>query len=140
MKTDSSNPYRLEDQVGYKLRLANQRHLELFSRMMPDVTPTQFALMAKLHETGPMSQNQLGRMIGLDAATTKGVVDRLKVKELIISKKSETDLRRLILSLTDKGTAFIERAVDTGAEISRATVANLTPREVDRLLSLLDKL
>lgn len=140
MKTDSLNPYRLEDQVGYKLRLANQRHLELFSRMMPDVTPTQFALMAKLHETGPMSQNQLGRMIGLDAATTKGVVDRLKVKELIISKKSETDLRRLILSLTDKGTAFIERAVDTGAEISRATVANLTPREVDRLLSLLDKL
>lgn len=132
--------YRLEDQVGFKLRLANQKHLELFSRMMPDVTPTQFAVLARLRETGPLSQNHLGRLVGMDAATTKGVVDRLKTKGLIDSTRSRTDMRRLDISLTDAGQAFVERAVQTAQDITDATLRNLTPRERERLLVLLDKL
>ena len=132
--------YRLEDQIGFKLRLANQKHLDLFARMMPDVTPTQFAILARLRETGPLSQNDLGRRVGLDAATTKGVVDRLKAKGLVTSRKSATDMRRLVISLTEQGQVFAETAIDTATEISRATAANLTPRELERLLALLDKL
>ena len=132
--------YRLENQIGYKLRLANQRHVELFSRMMPDVTPTQFAILARLREIGPISQNHLGRLVGMDAATTKGVIDRLKAKGLVTSRKSETDLRRLEISLTEEGTGFTARAISTARDISRATMVNLTPREQERLLNLLDKL
>ena len=90
--------YRLEDQIGFKLRLANQKHLEVFSRLMPDVTPTQFAVLAKLKETGSISQNHLGRLVGMDAATTKGVVDRLKKKGFVLSTQSQKDLRRLDIS------------------------------------------
>ena len=89
------NDYRLEDQIGFKLRLANQKHLEVFSRLMPDVTPTQFAVLAKLNETGSISQNHLGRLVGMDAATTKGVVDRLKKKGFLVSAQSQKDLRHL---------------------------------------------
>ena len=31
--------YQLEAQIGYKLRLANQRHLEIFSRLIMDFYP-----------------------------------------------------------------------------------------------------
>lgn len=140
MDAQTHQDYRLEDQIGFKLRLANQKHLELFARMMPEVTPTQFAILARLRESGPISQNQLGRMVGLDAATTKGVVDRLKVKKLVDSAKSPTDMRRLVISLTDEGRRFADSAIHTATDISRATAANLTPRELDRLLTLLDKL
>ena len=44
--------YQLDDQVGYKLRLANQRHLEIFSRHLPEVTPTQFSILVRLCEVG----------------------------------------------------------------------------------------
>lgn len=138
--TDSTDRYHLEDQIGYKLRLAHQRHVELFSRMMPDATPTQFAVLARLREIGPISQNHLGRLVGLDAATTKGVVDRLRAKGLIRTDKSATDMRRLEISLTEKGRDFADHAVETAQEISRATAANLTKRELERLLTLLDKL
>lgn len=138
--SEARQAYRLEDQVGYKLRLANQKHLELFVRMMPDVTPTQFAFMARLRETGPLSQNHLGRLVGMDAATTKGVVDRLKAKGFVASNRSTTDMRRLDISLTDTGAAFIEQAVVTALDITRVTLQNLTPRERERLLVLLDKL
>ena len=140
MDAETTQDYRLEDQIGFKLRLANQKHLELFARMMPDVTPTQFAILARLRETGPISQNDLGRRVGLDAATTKGVVDRLRAKGLIASSKSPTDMRRLVISLSGEGREFADKAVQTAAEISRATAANLTPRELERLLALLDKL
>jgi MarR family transcriptional regulator, lower aerobic nicotinate degradation pathway regulator len=132
--------YQLEDQVGFKLRLANQRHLEIFNRRMPDITPTQFAVLAKLRDEVKISQNQLGRLVGMDAATTKGVVDRLRKKGLVQSSPSATDMRRLEISLTDAGVAFATDAVETALDISAETVGNLTPREVERLLTLLDKL
>tara|TARA_R110000850_G_scaffold125114_3_gene243332 strand:+ start:1696 stop:2148 length:453 start_codon:yes stop_codon:yes gene_type:complete len=133
-------PYQLEDQVGFKLRLANQRHLEIFNQRMPDITPTQFAVLAKLRDEVCISQNQLGRLVGMDAATTKGVVDRLRKKGLVQSTPSETDMRRLEISLTDAGKDFSASAIGIAHDISAETVSNLTPREVERLLTLLDKL
>lgn len=134
------NEYRLEDQVGFKLRLANQKHLDVFSRLMPEVTPTQFAVLAKLSETGSISQNYLGRLVKMDAATTKGVIDRLKKKGFVLSTPSQTDLRRLEISLTEDGRIFTLNAVKTAHSISDKTATNLSPRELERLLALLDKL
>lgn len=146
MPTDQDFPpssapaYTLSRQIGFLLRLANQKHLEIFSRLMSEVTPTQFAILAKLHEIGTCSQNQLGRHVGLDAATTKGVVDRLRGKDFVRSAPSPTDLRRLEISLTDQGTAFISKALPIASEISRQSLSNLNPKEADRLIDLLAKL
>ena len=75
--------YVLDDQVGFLMRVAMQRHTAIFmSRMIEGLTQTQFAALAKLYEVGPCSQNHLGRLIYLDAATIKGVVDRLRVRGL----------------------------------------------------------
>lgn len=133
-------PYRLEDQIGFKLRLANQRHLEIFAAEMPDVTPRQFAVLVKLGDEGTLSQNHLGRLVAMDAATTKGVVERLRRKGLIVTLPSATDRRRVEISLTAAGRAFLDRARPIGAHISRRTARNLSARELDRLLALLDKL
>ncbi|KMK67280.1 MarR family winged helix-turn-helix transcriptional regulator [Puniceibacterium sp. IMCC21224] len=139
IETDTA-PYRLDEQIGFKLRLANQKHLEIFARRMPEVTPTQFAVLSKLRDLESLSQNHLGRLVGMDAATTKGVVDRLRVKGLVISRPSSTDMRRLDISLTEAGLAFAGQAISTAQEISAETSTNLTARELSRLLSLLDKL
>ena len=60
------------------LRLAQQRHTTIFaSLMIEELTPTQWAAIAKLKEIGPSSQNLLGRLTAMDGATIKGVIDRL---------------------------------------------------------------
>lgn len=138
MTEDAS--YRLEDQIGFKLRLANQRHLEIFSSRMPEITPRQFAVLTKLKDEGTLSQNHLGRLVAMDAATTKGVVERLARKGLIATAPSPTDRRRVEISLTEEGRAFLREAIPLAAEISDWTARNLSPRERDRLLALLDKL
>lgn len=132
--------YQLNDQIGYKLRLAHQRHVELFSRMMPELTPTQFAVLARLREVGPISQNHLGRLVAMDGATVKGVVDRLNKRGLLAVRQNPSDLRRREISLTKEGNMAAAAAIATAHEISRATTAKLTARERDHLLRLLDKL
>jgi len=60
--------YVVNEQIGYLLRVAMQRHKAIFTAMMvDDLTQTQFATLAKLFENGPTSQNLLGRLIALDA-------------------------------------------------------------------------
>ena len=67
--------YVLDAQVGYLMRLANQRHSSLFQDTMPfNLTATQFAALVKLYENGTCSQNELGRQTAMDVATIKGVV------------------------------------------------------------------
>jgi hypothetical protein len=43
----------------------------------------QFSTLAKLREVGPCSQNHLGRLIHYDSATITGVINRLKLRDLL---------------------------------------------------------
>ncbi len=135
-----TDDYRLDDQVGYKLRLASQRHLEIFSQHLSDITPTQFSILARLYEVGETSQNQLGRLVAMDAATTKGVIARLLEKNLVEARADPNDARRLQISLTDAGRELTIDAIEKARKITEDTVANLNGRDVKRLLELLDKI
>jgi len=137
---DSPPRYILEAQIGFKLRLAYQKHAEIFAATLLDVTPTQFAVLWKLQDEGSLSQNELGRQVAMDAATIKGVIDRLKKRDLVQTAPSSTDLRRLDVSLTPAGMELIAEAVPKAQDISKMTTSRLSRREKTQLLALLDKL
>lgn len=132
--------YLLDDQIGYLLRRVQQRHLALFSAAIPQVTTTQWAVLARLHQLGPMSQNLLGRETAMDAATIKGVVDRLARLDLVATAPDPDDRRRLTVSLTDTGRALFETTAATALSVSAATLDPLTAKEQDLLMSLLARL
>lgn len=132
--------YRLDEQVGFLLRRAGQRHLSVFATVIPEVTTTQFAAMARLAELGPLSQNQLGRVTAMDAATIKGVVGRLVNRRLVVTAPSAEDRRRLIVDLTPEGRALFAEIRDRGLEASRQTLAPLSAAERERFLALLRQL
>ncbi len=136
----ASQPYRLDNQVGFLLRRAQQRHLSIFSEHIPDFTPTQFAAMAKLHEAGALSQNELGRQAGMDAATIKGVIDRLRKRGLISTRRDDRDQRRIYLDLTAKGRNQYLVQVAKAATITAHTVSSLSDEEHAQLVNLLKKL
>src|SRR5215471_14975081 len=104
--------YVLSEQVGFLLRVAMQRHTAIFTaRMIEELTQTQFAALAKLLEAGPCSQNHLGRLIYLDAATIKGVVDRLRARGLVATAGDANDRRRRAVTLTLAGRRVTEAAI-----------------------------
>ncbi len=133
-------PYKLDEQIGYVLRRVTQRHLAIFAAAIPEVTTTQFAVLARLIETGPVSQNQLGRAAAMDAATIKGVVDRLARLGLVSTAADPADRRRLTVALTDAGTALYTDRVRTALEVSDETLAPLSDDERKMLMALLARL
>jgi len=140
-KPVTKDDYLLNEQVGFLLRVAMQRHTAIFmSRICNGLTQTQFAALAKLREVGPCSQNQLGRLIYLDAATTKGVVDRLKGRRLITVRADAHDRRRRAIALTEAGRAVAEAAVKVARQITRHTLMPLTVKEQKTVIGLLKKL
>jgi DNA-binding MarR family transcriptional regulator len=76
----------------------------------------------------------------MDAATTKGVISRLIDRSLVQSRQDGADLRRLQISLTLEGQKKVQAAIDQARIITKETTENLTKRELERLLTLLDKL
>jgi DNA-binding MarR family transcriptional regulator len=133
--------YKLDDQVGFVLRQAQQRHAALFAGMMIDgLTPTQWAALAKLRECGAQSQNQLGRLTAMDGATIKGVIDRLNSRGLTASRPDPEDARRLLIELTEEGVSVYRRAEPVAREISEKTLAPLAPAERETLVALLRRI
>lgn len=137
----ASSGYVLDEQVGFLMRIATQRHTSIFTaNMVEGLTQTQFAALAKLHEVGPSSQNQLGRLIYLDAATIKGVVDRLSARGLVTALSDPKDRRRRAVTLTDDGRRVTEAALNVAANITSKTLAPLTAAEQRTIAALLKKL
>jgi DNA-binding MarR family transcriptional regulator len=133
--------YVLDEQIGFILRQVSQRHAAIFSRDIGiDLTPTQWAALAKLQETGPCSQNLLGRLTAMDVATIKGVIDRLTARGLTETSPDPEDGRRLLVSLTRVGQQLAEKAAPNAMAISRETLAPLDARERELLTELLNKL
>jgi DNA-binding MarR family transcriptional regulator len=134
-------PYHLDEQIGFILRQVSQRHAALFSAGIgDDLTATQWAVLAKLQERGPCSQNRLGRRTAMDAATIKGVVDRLGKRGLIETRPDPEDGRRLEVALTAAGHAAADRIAANAHRITEETLAPLTDAEQATLIALLRKL
>jgi len=140
VEEDRKAEYCLDEQVGFLLRKANQRHLAIFAAEIADLTPPQFAALARLYEVGQTSQNQLGQLIAMDAATIKGVIDRLRARRLVALTPHVHDRRRLLVGLTAEGREAIEKLLPLARGITEKTLAPLTPREAATLLRLLSKL
>ncbi len=133
--------YILDDQVGFWLRIALQRHRAIFtSKMTHDVTPIQFAAMAKLLEVGPCSQNHLGRLIYVDPATIKGVVDRLCKRGFLTIQIDPNDLRRREVALSDKGRQLAKVTTKVASAITAETLVPLNKNEQRQIIALLMKL
>ena len=136
----AADAYALDDQVGFLMRRANQRHLAIFAEGISDLTPTQFAALAKLCELGTVSQNALGRATSMDGATIKGVVDRLRLKDLVASTSDPDDQRRILLKPTAAGWDLFEAVAPAAHQITQDTLAPLNEAEQTIFLLLLQKL
>ena len=133
--------YVLDEQVGFILRQVSQRHAVIFARDIgAELTSTQWAALSKLAETGPCSQNQLGRLTAMDVATIKGVIDRLTARGLTETSPDPDDGRRLRVSLTRAGQQLTDKLAANALAISKETLAPLDPRERELFVALLEKL
>ena len=133
--------YMLVEQVGFMMRLAGQRHSGIFQVHAPlGLTPAKFSVLIKVLELGECSQNDLGRKTAMDVATIKGVVDRLRARDLVYVKPDPSDKRRALVVPTKGTKAMAQDLKDAGHQITKETLEPLRELEREMFLTLLAKI
>lgn len=139
---EANADYRLEDQVGYWLRRAYQRHMAIFASVMSDLdlTSVQFAALVKLRDMKAVTQTELGRLIGIDRATISGVVSRLQKRGLLQFRLDPLDRRSRIIALTPAGETLLGQALRRTEQVGDDTLAPISEAERAALRDMLRKL
>ncbi|WP_223443300.1 MULTISPECIES: MarR family winged helix-turn-helix transcriptional regulator [unclassified Pseudomonas] len=137
-----STDYSYTDQVGHWLRKAYQRHMAIFQQNVGEsqLTAVQFITLCAIRDNGPSSLSELVKMTAVDQATIRGIIERLKARDLVVLGHDEQDKRKVIVSLSEAGLAAVEQTVPCAQEISELTMSNLNPGERVALMFLLRKM
>ena len=95
------------------------------------LTYPQFLVMMALWSQDGAAVGQLGERLSLETSTLTPLLKRLEAMELIARRRSDADERRVLVTLTAKGSAMQAQ----GAEVLRCIVeaAGMSEMEIDRL-------
>lgn len=140
--SQACDSYNFSEQVGHLLRRAYQRHTALFQQIIPDtqLTAAQFVVLCAVRDCGAGSLSQIVKHTAIDQATIRGVIDRLKVRKLVVVRHDEMDRRKVLVSLTDAGASLVESMVPFAFEITEKTFKGFNPAERWALIYLLNKM
>ncbi|OON40723.1 MarR family transcriptional regulator [Izhakiella australiensis] len=135
-------PYDYTEQVGHLLRKVYQRHVAIFQQNVGDsqLTAVQFITLCALRDHGPSAQNDLVRFTAVDQATIRGVVERLKARDLVSLGPDPKDKRKVIVMLTTEGQRLTSQVTTNAMRISEMTYGQLNPAERIALVYLLRKM
>lgn len=102
----------LEESILRSLRKVS-RAIDLHSRRLVatvHLTGPQLVCLRQLRDNPSMTPSELARAVSLSNATITGILTRLEHRGVVTREKSESDRRRVLLTLTDAGRRLVEQA------------------------------
>ncbi len=141
-KKSSIKDYQFSDQIGHLLRRAYQHHTAIFQQHIldSDLTAAQFVSLCAIRDMKTCSLSDVVKVTAIDQGTIRGIVERLKSRDLIVLSHDEADRRKVLVSLSPSGARLVADTVPLAAEITEATYGNLNPAERLALVFLLRKM
>lgn len=104
------------------------------------VAPGQKRVLTTLRNKGPMSQQELLKVLGLSPATLSELLSKLEEKQLIVRRKSAEDRRVSLIELTDAGKQKTDKITETDRKIAEEVFGDLTEEQKQELSDLLGSL
>ena len=131
---------KLENQLCFPLYACSREIIKQYKPFLDliDLTYTQYIAMMILWARESVTAKELGEILFLDSGTLTPLLKKLEAKGLLSRKRSETDERSLVLTITDEGRALKDRALAVPMQMSQRM--SLAPEEALTLYRLLYKL
>ena len=131
---------KLENQLCFPLYAAAREVIKQYRPYLDelDLTYTQYVTMMVLWEEQKIGVKALGKKLFLDSGTLTPVLKSLESKGFVLRCRSKEDERMLEVTVTEKGMALRERAVEIPPQV--AGCVKLDTEEALQLYSLLYKL
>ena len=115
--------------------LARQRWAGMLAQLK--VSPSQYGVLMALGEAGPLGQQHLAELVGVDPRNAVPIIDGLAAHGLVHREVDPVDRRRRVLDLTARGREVVGELASVGAEIERDLLSPLTPAEQATLRHML---
>lgn len=130
---------KIENQLCFPLYAASKEIVRRYKPILDkiDLTYTQYIAMMVLWEKKELNVKELGKCLYLDSGTLTPLLKKLESKGFVTRHRSESDERNLMITITDKGMALREEAVNVPKEIG--SCISLEPEEEKELYRLLYK-
>lgn len=134
------DPLKLENQLCFPLYAASRALIRQYHPYLSalDLTYTQYVAMMALWESAPLSVKELCQRLYLDTGTLTPLLKAMEQKGLLIRRRSETDERSVLVSLTEKGEALREQALSVPAQVGGCV--RMDPPHAQQLYELLYEL
>ena len=130
--------------VVFALRMTAQQMDNTITEWMADTagTPARFQILGLLWASGAdgVPHKEIVKALEVSRATVSGLMTSLERDGLVKSTVDRDDRRILIATLTSRGRAIVEKAIDSNAASLRAALASLSANELTTLTSLLQRL
>lgn len=117
------------------------RAIDIYSRRLNtefNITAPQLICLYSLGREEGLTLSTLARRVNLGISTVNGIIDRLEQKGLVRRKRSDIDRRRVILSITERGTDLARSAPALLQEKLVAALRRLPEAEQDAISSSLE--
>jgi DNA-binding MarR family transcriptional regulator len=128
-----------QTRTGYLLgtigSIVYQRWAEVLAKF--GLTPTQAKVLMALGEAGPLGQQRLAEVIGVDPRNAVPVVEALVEAGLISRAVDPSDRRRRVLTLTSQGRRLTRRLTDSTIQNDDTLLASLSAADRETLQRLL---
>ncbi len=137
---DQYDCMRLNNQLCFPLYACSREMVRQYTSYLDSLglTYTQYITLMALWEHGMLSVKELGKLLHLDSGTLTPVLKKLEEKGFVDRRRSREDERSLIASLTEKGEALREKAVEIPRKIAQSL--QMEPEDVQALYGLLSKM
>ncbi|GAA3159342.1 MULTISPECIES: MarR family winged helix-turn-helix transcriptional regulator [Streptomyces] len=98
------------------------------------------AVLSAVAESGPVSQAELGRTVGIDPKDMVTVVTDLQRDGLVTRTPDPADRRKNAVALSAQGRRVLRRTQRLGDRANDELTAALTPAEREQLIALLTRI
>src|SRR5450631_144813 len=128
---------RVELELAILLRRAHAGSGDHSPEGLPDVQPTAYALLARLHELGTARAADLSDYFGIDKGSLSRQLKLLEGLELITRERDTADHRSQRLSLTSRGAQRLTQARRARRRLIRRDLSTWPAGDVEAFGQLL---
>lgn len=132
-------PERLRALVSWQANKVATLGTRLTARHMPLTARADFAVLAALHEYGPLSQAELGRRLGLDRNDISTILSRLDQERAVTRTPDPDNQRRNVVRVTRAGLRRLADLQVRADAVQDELLEGLQGSERAQLIALLDK-
>jgi DNA-binding MarR family transcriptional regulator len=135
-------PEPLRESIGFLItRIHNRMHREFLLALEPlGIEPRDFGTLVALEATGPVSQAELARHMGVSGASMVQIVDDLEHRGLLERRRLVTDRRTQVLYALPEVPEVLTEAARLAEGITGTLFDALSKARTRRLLALMQRL